>query len=290
MPIISVIVPVYNGADTLAATLTALAHQVCCVTYEVIVVDNGSTDGSVCVAKAFQSEFQNYRVVIADARKGAAYARNAGAGLARGRWLVFMDADDVPARDWLASMASGLEQHRFVASRHDGRKLNSPVLLRARGCPQSEGLQEYDYPKFLPHSGGCGLGVHKDLHEQLGGFDESWQMLEDTEYCWRLQLHRVKLVFLSDALVHIRMRTDTRSTVGQAFRWGSHNVRLYKRFRKHMPKIPWKKGIRWWLYFLGPRYMLNQLSDPETRPRWVWLIHWRLGRIVGSLRYRVWAL
>lgn len=289
-PKITIVVPVFNAADTLAETLRALARQDCLESFEVIVVDNGSADDSVLIAEGFRTLFSCIRVVAAPKRRGAAYARNVGAKLAKANLLAFIDADDVPSSGWLAAMINGLSKHPFVASRHDGRKLNPHSMLKARGFPQSEGLQQYDYPKFLPHSGGCGLGVDKSLFMRFGGFDETWRLLEDTEFCWRVQLGGIRLTFLPNALVHIRMRPDTKGSIQQAFRWGCYNVRLYKRFRRQMPRIPWRRGIRWWLYFLRPTYMLKKLRDPQTRLWWVWQINWRLGRIIGSLRYRVWAL
>ena len=153
------------------------------------------------------------------------------------------------------AILEGLQQHEFVASRHDGTKLNPKSASKARGFPQSKGLQQYDYPKFLPHAGGCGLGMRKSLFLRLGGFDETWRLLEDTEFCWRAQLSGVDLTFLKHAMVHIRMPSNARGSIQQAFRWGAYNVRLYKRFRKEMPRIPWRKGIRWWMYFLRPSYM-----------------------------------
>lgn len=289
-PELCVIVPAYNAAKTIGHTLRYLACQVWEGQWEVIVVDNGSTDDTVAVANSFCQTFDTFRVLVADEVRGAAHARNKGAAATEAHYLVFLDADDVPADGWLAAMGDALRRHQFVASRHDGGKLNASDSLRCREVPQSNGLQQYNYPSFLPHSGGCGLGVHKEVHDGVGGFDESWRELEDTDYCWRIQLGGVPLFFESRATVHIRMRENVAKSYSQAFRWGRNNVRLYKRFRTHMPAISWKKGIRWWLYFLAPKYMVSQLKNPVTRLRWMWQVNWRLGRLVGSLRYTTWAL
>ena len=288
---LTVVIPAFNAQDTISDLLMALASQQWDKSFEVIVSDNGSTDDTVKRAQAFENRFDKFQVVNAATVKGAGHARNKGASIAGSDHLAFIDADDIPADGWVAAIGNALQTHAFVASRHDGTKLNSFTQLAQREMPQSQGLQEYTEPPFLPHSGGCGLGVHKTVHNSVNGFDETWLKLQDTDYCWRIQLSGVPLVFVPEATVHVRMRDDSGQSYAQAFRWARYNVRLYKKFRPlGMPKLPWQRGIRWWLYHLGPFYVIKQLKDSNKRPRWLWQISWRLGRLVGSIRYMTWAL
>lgn len=289
-PHISVIVPAHNAEHTLRETLKGLAAQRCDFSFEVILADNGSTDGTRDIAQSCAHWFEHFLILTADTHRGAAHARNQGVLAANTSNVAFMDADDVPHTLWLQAICVALQNHSFVASRHDGFKLNSSGQLSCREVPQSEGLQEYTYPKFLPHSGGCGLAIKRHLFLQMNGFDEAWLELEDTEFCWRTQLAGFPLHFAADAVVHIRLRNEHKKSFSQAFRWGRNNVRLYKRFRSQMPTLSWKQGVRWWLYFLGPRYMVSQLKDSSKRLRWLWQVSWRLGRVVGSVRYATWAL
>ena len=259
--------------------------------FEVLVCDNGSTDGSRAIVEKFQNQLPNLKLIDASQRRGAGHARNCGADAAVSDHLAFIDADDVPADGWVAAIGDALDHNAFVASRHEGKKLNSAEQLAQREMPQSDGLQEYSEPPFLPHSGGCGLGVHKSVHRSVNGFDEDWLRLQDTDYCWRIQLAGTPLVFVPEATVHVRMRDGNSESYGQAFRWALYNVRLYKKFRPlGMPKLSWKRGVRWWLYHLSPPYVVRQLKDQKLRPRWVWQISWRLGRLFGSIRYLTWAL
>ena len=285
---LSVVIPCYNAADTLAEQLQALSEQVWDESWEVILADNGSTDASAAIAERFRDRLPSLVVVDASAKRGRSYARNEGAKVARGANLTFVDADDVVAPGWLAALGAALETHTFVAPRHDFDHLNNVSVRGSRKNEQSGGLQHYVYPTFLPHAGGCGLSVRRALHEQLGGFDEEVFTLEDTDYCWRLQLAGHELHFAHDALIYIRFRTDARSIYRQAKSYGEFNVLLYKRYRdKGMPPLSWKHGLAGWAKVAKT---LPHLADETTRPRWLWQFGWRYGRLLGSLKYHVLAL
>ena len=96
---ISVIVPVYNGGDTLAACLQALQNQTR-LPDEIIVVDDGSTDDSAEIADRFGLK------VLRQRNAGPAAARNLGAQRAQGQLLLFTDADCCPASDWVERMVA----------------------------------------------------------------------------------------------------------------------------------------------------------------------------------------
>jgi glycosyltransferase involved in cell wall biosynthesis len=94
-PSLSVIIPARDAAETIGAQLTALASQVCSIPWEVIVVDNNSSDNTAELARSHASAFTRFKVVVADNGTGAAYARNAGVAATSTRWLAFCDADDI---------------------------------------------------------------------------------------------------------------------------------------------------------------------------------------------------
>ena len=97
--------------------LDALAGQTTSRAFEVIVADNGSTDDTVAVAESYADRFTRFEVVDAGARRGASYARNQGAGRARGELLVFCDSDDIVHDAWLKTMASAWQPGSIVAGR-----------------------------------------------------------------------------------------------------------------------------------------------------------------------------
>src|SRR5262245_44074787 len=103
-PRLSIIIPCYNSQSTLGAQLAALARQQTRYSWEAIVADNGSNDGTSELAKSFHDRIPRFRVIDASATRGAAYARNAGARVAAGSALLFCDADDVMADGYVESM------------------------------------------------------------------------------------------------------------------------------------------------------------------------------------------
>lgn len=285
--LLSVVVPCRDAAATLAGALAALAGQEAAVDWEVVVADNGSRDSSRAIAESFRGRLPGLRVVDAADRTGAAHARNAGAAAATGGFLLFCDADDEVAPGWLAAMAGALAAHPFVASRFELRRLNPGWLGARLTHPQESGLNPYTYPRFLPHAGGSGLGVWRERHQAIGGFDESLPALEDTDYCWRLQLAGTPLVFVPEAVVHVRLPVALGGHFRQMRSYGEYNVCLYRRYRaRGMPRLGLLPGfLRWGRLLLG----LPRLLTRRGRVEWISQLGWRLGRLRGCLEYRVLA-
>jgi glycosyltransferase involved in cell wall biosynthesis len=285
---LSVVLPCRDAAATLKPLLEALAAQRWDGDWEVLFADNGSTDDSRAIVERFRDRLPGLRWIDASDRRGQAHARNVGATAAGGDALLFLDCDDEPAPGWLAGMAGALASHDFVACRYDQTKLNPGWLAASRATPQAHGPDPYSYPAFLPHAGGSSLGVKRTVHEQVGGFDESMAALEDTDYCWRIQLAGTPLAAAADALVHIRMRSDLGGIFRQALFHGEWNVAIYRRYRdRGMPRLPLTAGLARWakLLLTTPKLLLGR----SARTGWIQQLGWRLGRVRGSIRNRVLA-
>lgn len=282
---LSVIVPCLNAAGTIAEQLEALARQSWPGEWEVLVADNGSTDRSREIVESYRGRLPGLRLIDASDRRGQAHARNLGAAAATGGAFLFVDADDEVAPGWLAAMGRALAVHELVACRYDNEKLNPAWVRRTHLNPQKDGLTRYDYPPFLPHAGGGGLGVRRQVHQAVGGFDETLPALEDTDYCWRIQLAGHSFAFVPDAVVNIRHRHDLGSIYRQGVTYGKHNVLIYKRYRSRMPRLGWLPGLLRWMKLLLKTPLM--LLTREGRARWAWQLGWRVGRIEGCFRYRV---
>jgi glycosyltransferase involved in cell wall biosynthesis len=229
-PKVSVVIACRNAELTLGVQLAALAAQECPVPWNVIISDNGSTDGSIAIARRYSAELPELIQVDSSDRPGAGHARNVGARATKAPLLVFCDADDEAAPGWLAAMVRALERDQFVAGRFESERLNSPDILRSRPLQQSTGLQESPFGPDLPHAGAGNLGIRREVFFRVGGFDPAVGWLEDTDLCWRVQLIGVPLVFVPEAQMHVRLRSSLRTMWSQGRQYGAASALLAHRY------------------------------------------------------------
>jgi glycosyltransferase involved in cell wall biosynthesis len=282
---LSVVMACRNAAQTVAVQLEALARQEWGEDWELIVVDNGSTDETLEIVERFQRRFPTLRVVDASDRRGAAHALNAGVSAAQGEAIAFCDADDEVARGWVSAMGDALQRFEFVAGWSDLVKLNDPWLRETREPQPRDRLPTLPYPPHLPYAGTCALGIRRRLHELVGGFDESLLVLHDTDYCIRVQQRGVPLELVPEAVVHYRYRRSWRGIFGQARSYAEASALIQKRYGP--PKLDWRWPLRLWKPVLGALGRSYRRSD---RAKLAWLLGWQVGRYQGSLRHRVPAL
>ena len=195
----SVIVPVYNCASTLGSCLQALlAQTVDAGDFEVIVVDDGSTDGSASVAARYGA------TVIRQDHAGAASARNRGAQQARSAILLFTDADCEPLPNWIEQMLAPLVHADVVGVKGVYRtRQRAPVARFA----QAEHEEKYDR---LARAGQIDFvdtyaaAYRRDIFLAHGGFDPEFLLDEDQEFSYRLAKAGHRLVFAPLAAVYHR--------------------------------------------------------------------------------------
>ena len=284
---LSVVMPAYNAATTIAEQLQALTTQEWSSAWEIVVVNNRSCDATVAVTRQFVDRLPRLRIVDACDRQGTAYAMNTGVRAAAGEHIAFCDADDVVGDGWVAAMGEGLRRHSFVSGPLETERLNRSPLTRHRHNAQRDGIQPYTTPPFLPHAGAGNMGVRRAVFDSVGGFDESFEACFETDFCWKLQLRGVPLTPLRDAVVHVRHRDRPGALLRQAQKYAEYNVALYKRYRPlGMPKLGIKNGVAAWV---GLGINIADVASAEHRARYLWDLGWRIGRLKGCVKYRVLA-
>jgi GT2 family glycosyltransferase len=281
---LSVILPSHNGARTIAVQLEALSRQQWSGEWELVFVDNCSTDGTRAIVESFRDRLPSLQVVDAGERNGISYALNCGVEAAKGTSILLCNDDDEVAPGWLAAMGDALREDELVAGGLEHERLNEPRMIGVRGQPQTDRLPEWGFLPYLPFAFGATIGVRRSLHEAIGGFDEKiTPAAEDMDYCWRLQLAGAEIRFVPDAVTHYRMRDDIRGLWRQAWNYGIGNVLVYKKHRElglAPPPRPWRRGGQAWLG-LGKRALLAW-----SRPRFLLLV-WHVGLRAGMLRASV---
>ncbi|MDF1603454.1 glycosyltransferase [Nocardioides sp. YIM 152315] len=282
---VSVVVPVYNPGPLLREQLVALAAQRLSEPWEVVLADNGCTDGSLAVVEEFR-DLLDVRIVDASDHPSASYARNKGAAEARGQWLVFCDSDDVAAHDWLANLWAARHSGDIVCGPFDVTLLNDPDLLKARGGPDY-GRALPDGPcGYLPYASSANVLVNGATFEKLGGWDESLPHCEDVDFSWRAQLAGASLVFAPGATMHYRYRSTVTELFHQMRRYKASEALLFVRYRAVGAKRQSALEVlerAWWIGSRSPYLLLGR----ERRALWFSIAGTVAGRIEGSLRHRV---
>jgi glycosyltransferase involved in cell wall biosynthesis len=284
---VSVVIPTFNGAGTLGEQLDALARQDWQGPLEVVVSDNGSTDDTRAVVQSFAERFSSLTLVDSSDVPGAAHARNVGVSAAKGDYLLFCDADDTVGEGWLKAMAAALDRHPVVAARLEYRRLNPAWTRDIYGDPQHDELLAP--PSFLPFAFGGSLGVRRDVHINVGGFDPEYPTGEDVDYSYRIQLSGTPIHFVPAAVVHVRVRQRPGEIFRQFRAYGREWATLLKQYSSYGMQRPsqLRALASWLLLALSlPLY----LPTREHRTVWVSRLAWKVGRLEGSVRGRLLAL
>ena len=209
-PDVSIIVVTWNGRAYVEACLEAAAAQVD-VDAETIVVDNGSTDGTTDLVRA---RFPHVRVVALPENRGFAAGNNAGARVARGDFLAFLNNDAVPEPTWLRALRGGVQPSSgflLATSRivymHDASVIDSAGdgLFRAGGAFK----RHHGAPKHVADTSGevfgmCGAAclIARQVFDELGGFDEDFfASHEDVDLSYRARLRGYRCRYIADAVV-----------------------------------------------------------------------------------------
>ena len=227
---VSLVIPVLNGADTIGDTLTALVNQAGAPQApEIIVVDNGSRDRTLDIARRFAV------TILTETKRGPSAARNRGLRHARGEIVVFLDSDNLPTRHWLKALLAPFADAGVMlvgGELRDYLSASAPERFMAQ-----MGAFKLEYNIFrngFPHVSSANMAVRRSAALAIGGWDEDYLTAEDFDFTLRLvrQL-AARVVHQPDAITLHRHRTTAQALRRQAWTYGEGLGRIHL----HYPEI-----------------------------------------------------
>ncbi|MDP4011165.1 MAG: glycosyltransferase family 2 protein [Candidatus Roizmanbacteria bacterium] len=211
-PIISVIVANYNGELFIKDCISSILKEK--NDYELIVVDDYSTDNSVQVIKKLQTNYPNIHLIENSINLGAAKSRNIGAKKSRGEILFFLDCDTTTQKGWYTKIISffkkysdaGLAQAKILRTNtnsfdYAGDLINSLSFLseRAHGV---EDRGQFDKVEPIFSLKGAAMITRNSIFQKVGGFDEEYGYYwEEPDFAWRVWLSGSKVYFVPQVVV-----------------------------------------------------------------------------------------
>jgi O-antigen biosynthesis protein len=224
-PMISVVVCSYNGSRTIRDTLEWLGRLEY-PSYEVIVIDDGSTDATAQIAREFGVKMVN------TPNNGLSHARNLGLAAAAGEIVAYTDDDAYPDPHWLTYLALA-----FTSTDHAG--IGGPnippigdgplaaCVANAPGGPIHVLLSD-DVAEHIP---GCNMAFRKERLQAIGGFDPQFRRAgDDVDVCWRLQERGWTLGFSAPAMVWHHRRNSIRAYLRQQIGYGDAEALLERKW------------------------------------------------------------
>ena len=238
----SIIIPAFNAEGTLARCLSACMAQDF-PDFEVLVVDDGSTDATGGIV----AEFPSVRL-IRQANQGPAAARNHGAREATGDVLVFTDSDCVPCPDWLSRLLAGFDAS--VAAIGGTYACANPASRLARVIQAEIGRRHAQFGDGVDFLGSFNVAYRAEAFRAAGGFDESYRQAsgEDNDLAYRLQDAGGTLCFTTAAVV---AHYHPERLIGYLRTQARHGYWRVKLYREHPG---WAKGDQYagWPDLLAP--------------------------------------
>ena len=231
----SIIIPSFNRADELADLLISLQKiDFPKERFEVIISDDGSTDDTETLVKQHIAENKYELHYIRQQNKGPGAARNAGMEKAKGDFFIFVDSDVTVPKNWLTDIDKMVtEKEADAFGGPDTYRDDFPALLKAINYSMTSfittgglrGKKGKKLAKFYPRS--FNMGLSRDLWEKIGGFG-GLRHGQDIEFSHRILKSGAKVVFVADAPVYHKRRTNLRRFYRQVFNWGVARINLYK--------------------------------------------------------------
>ncbi len=250
MKAISVIIPVYNGRDTIEKCLLSVLDNDY-EEFEVIVVDDSSTDGTTEVLRSIKHE--RLKLFVNVINSGASFSRNFGIKKSSGDIVLLLDSDSYVDKGWIKRHACA---HNNIDADIIGGGIvgiHETIFGRCDGFCNwwtSIPYSRSHYVKKL-HIPTNNISIKKDVFRKIGHFREELRLGgEDAEFCSRALKNGVKIYFMSDLIAYHYDRDDYEGYIKHQENWGRHAVRMRKGMKMEYSYLMPDSYIKAWFYIL----------------------------------------
>lgn len=274
VPAATVVIVNWNGQCFLEACFEALLAQELDGGFEVLLVDNGSTDGSV---EYVRERWPRVKVVTTGKNLGFAAGNNLGMREAAGRYIVLLNTDTSVRPGWLAALAGAAESDpaigavtsKLVFMADPWEIQNAGSVLLSDGSGADRGFHERDVGQYEVREevfGACGAAVlyRREMLEDVGAFDETFfNYYEDTDLSWRMRHRGWRVLYEPKAVVH-HVHTGSSGEWSTFFTFHVDRNRLFMILKN----APWRMVVYTFLHFtmLSSKNAARTLISRVVRP------------------------
>jgi glycosyltransferase involved in cell wall biosynthesis len=285
-PQVSVIVPVYNGLPSLVAQAESLLAQDFPPPWEILYVDNGSSDGSPGFIRTLKArEGVDVRVIDATSRQGQVFARNVGAAAARSDVLVFHDQDDLADPSWLSELMEVLRTSDAVGG---FVHVTSPGL-EPDISPQTPAEDLHVLVSRFRTALGTNFAIRRTVLQAVGGWRDIGVFAgEDVDICARLEAHGFTLRYAPRARVTWRARQHWVGIFKQAMTYGRADVRLFLIWSHMGARLPGALAVLKQWKASGIGILRNPFSRPNVLKQ-IQRFAWYWGQVRERWKFGVWG-
>lgn len=281
---VAIVIPALNERNIIARCVSACLNQNRAA-QEVIVVDNGSTDGTGAAAKDAGA------TVLVEPKRGRSIARNRGWQSTQADIIVFTDADCVPETDWLEELLGPFSEDIVTCVG------GAIVQAEAVSAPQRWIIDNFLLDqasnftdKFLPFAAGANVAFRRAVLDAIDGLDERLPTGEDNDVCWRMQCEVPgRLVYRPQAVIKHHVGTGLHEVTGRLRRYGEGDVLIERRWGE-WANFP--RPLPFWVRIRHVRMLPLRLAsrvvhgEPVSSPiiDAAAAVSYEIGRLEGQLR------
>ena len=278
---LTVVIPALNSASTISLTLSSIfSNSVSSEMFEVLVVDDGSSDSTVEVARRFPVR------IYSCSEKGIGPPRNLGIKMAKGDIVSFTDSDCVVGKDWLENILSFFERNpeadgvggpvlAYPCNRNKVQRLTGEIFVENQRYPEK--LKKVQFGSMYGVILGSNSSYRKNAVVAAGGYSEPGG--SNLELAWRLVSIRKNLFFDPNIRVCHMFPAELRTIFKQQFRWGMQSTQMKRRHGVF-------EGLKEFVYlsYFPVRRLLHPDSPKNLEKKllhFTQLASYSLGRVYG---------